>query len=291
MSTFYVITPKNHGWGWGYGFFSNYRICLEQLIDLYQTNKNMMPYIDWSKTTWSGNFNPFETNTCLSNENPFDWWFDQKIPQTNDIKILCTSSPRPDLIDHAKHYFNDPNLKIQQLVDKLYMKPKDFILEKIQAIYEKEFVGHKVLGVMARGAEYNACHPFYGVYGIDVYIKEIHKVLKENPDITKIFIVSEESAFIEKIHKEFPNSYFMPDVFRRTDETEEYINRVHCWINVSRKRENHTRLLGEEAIIQIKLLGKCNYLFGRFCGLTAGAILWNENIEKLYICDENATSF
>lgn len=33
----------------------------------------------------------------------------------------------------------------------------------------------------------------------------------------------------------------------------------------------------------IKLLGKCDYLFGRHCGLIAGAVLWNENIKDVII--------
>ncbi len=38
-----------------------------------------------------------------------------------------------------------------------------------------------------------------------------------------------------------------------------------------------------ECIIQTKLLGKCHYLCGRFCGLTAGAVLWNENVKDITI--------
>ena len=60
------------------------------------------------------------------------------------------------------------------------------------------------------------------------------------------------------------------------------MNRVHCWPNVSNKRENNCRLLGEEVIIQTKLMGKCDYLFGRLSGVLAGAVLWNENIKKVY---------
>jgi hypothetical protein len=108
------------------------------------------------------------------------------------------------------------------------------------------------------------------------------KILLENPEITKLFIVSEDMNYINELHKAFPDSYFIPNVFRRTDETDEYINRVHCWPNVSTKRPDHCKLLGEETIIQTKLLGKCDYLFGRLSGVFAGAVLWNENIKKVF---------
>jgi hypothetical protein len=283
MTNVYQIEPVNHGWGFGYGFFSNYRICLEQLIHHHETNGIGKPYIDWSRTTWVEGFNPFESRTLIPNGNPFDFWFDQHIPREGDSVVKCTNGPRPDLIDHGKHYFDEPNqLLRQQTIDKLYIKPKQFILDKIEDIFDKEFKGHVVLGVMARGTEYNLHHPMYGVFNVNDYIAEIRKILEENKEITKLFIVSEDMEYVEALTQAFPNSYFIENVFRRTDETMEYINRVHCWPNVSTKRENHCQLLGEEVIIQTKLLGKCDYLFGRLSGIFAGAILWNENIKQIY---------
>jgi len=283
METFYNITPTNHGWGYGYGFFSNYRICLEQLIHHHETGGQGTPYIDWGETTWVEGFNPFESEMLIPNGNPFDFWFDQKIPSFDDSVIVCKNSPRPDLIDHSKHYFDDPSqLARQKTIDQLYIKPKQHILNKINDIYNQEFKNHVVLGVMARGTEYNLHHPMYGVFDVNDYILKIRKILADNPQINKLFIVSEDSEYVNAIHAEFPSSYFIPNVFRRTDETMEYVNRVHCWPNVSTKRLDHCKLLGEETIIQTKLLGKCDYLFGRLSGVLTGAILWNENIKELF---------
>jgi hypothetical protein len=39
-------------------------------------------------------------------------------------------------IDHVKHYFNEPELLKQQEIDRLYIKPKQYILDKIDEIYE-----------------------------------------------------------------------------------------------------------------------------------------------------------
>jgi len=283
MKTYYNIKPTNHGWGFGYGFFSNYRACLEQLIEYHEKNGSAIPYVNWDRTTWIEGFNPFESTIINISYNPFDQWFDQEIPNQQDIIIQCNEPLRPDIIHHGKHYFDEPEqLKRQQTIDKLYIKPKQYIVDKINEIYDKEFNGHIVLGVMARGTEYNLHHPMYGLFNVNDYIREIKKILEDNSQITKLFIVSEDMEYINALYEAFPSSYFMPDVFRRTDETIEYINRVHCWPNVSTKRENHCKLLGEETIIQTKLLGKCDYLFGRLSGVLAGAILWNENIKKLF---------
>ena len=284
MKYFYQISPTHFGWGFGYGFFSNYRVCLEHLIVHHESSGIDTPYLNWGNTTWVNGFNPFESKVCKLDENPFDFWFDQQIPSEIDTVFKCEDRRRPDIIDHAQHYFNNPKeLKRQQDIDKLYNKPKPRIIDKINYLYEKEFSNHTVLGVVARGSEYNEHHPMYGVFDIDDYIKAIRKILIDNPQIDKLFLVSEESDYINELYKAFPNSYYVPDVFRRTDETLEYINRIHCWCNVSKKRTDHCKKLGEEVIVQVKLLGKCNYLFGRNCGLLAGAVLWNENLKDVFV--------
>ena len=281
MRTFYEITPKNCGWGLGHGFFSNYRICLEQLILHHESLSTMIPYVSWAKTTFVEGFVPGDVMPDVT-ENPFDFWFDQAIPEEGDEVIMCTNKVG-DTIDHARDYFNDPvQLKRQRDVDSLYMKPKQHLLDKIEEIYNAELKGHTTLGVMARGAEYNSAHPQYGIFGIDDYVREIRKILTANPAIDKLFLASEESEYVERLHKEFPNSYFMPDVFRRTDETMEYILGRNFWCNISTKRAYHCRLLGEETVIQTKLLGKCDYLFGRHCGILAGAVLWGENLKQVF---------
>ena len=128
------------------------------------------------------------------------------------------------------------------------------------------------------------------MFGIEEYILEIKKFLDEHPEITKIFAVSEDSHYVDRINTEFNNVFYLKDVFRRTDETEEYMNKVHYWCNVSKKRTNHTRLLGEEVVIQTKLLGMCDYLIGRNSGVFCGAVLWGKNIKEIFVVDKNAHS-
>jgi hypothetical protein len=266
----------------GSGFFSNYRIILEGLM-LNDEDMGGTPYIDWSETAWVEGYNPFNGDSLIKNENPFDFWFDQKSPTTNDIVDEPFNKKRQILINHSLEYFHDKSsLHKQREINDKYLKIKQPILDKVDEIYKNEFIGHTVLGVIARGCEFNYYHPNYGVYSIYEYIASIKEILEKNPEITKLFLVSEDSNYIKLLKENFPNSYFIPDVFRRTDETSEYMNRVFLWPNVSTKRENQNKLLGEETIIQTKLLGKCDYLFGIHSGVFAGAILWGENIKQIF---------
>jgi hypothetical protein len=294
MEKYYSISPICEPGGIGSGFFSNYRICLEKLVDFHQMNRTENVYINWANTTFVDGFNPLvQYGKIIGGEmpiddsnNPFNQWFEQENPYKLDVpidNIILSDMRRSGHINHAEDYFDDPSLELQQFVDRKYIKIKDEIQQKVDSIYQEHFDGHTVLGVMLRGSEFNYHHGnIYGHQTIDSYISAIKKVLLGNPQITKLFIVSDETEYVNKTSDAFPSSYFIPNIFRRTDETDEYIIRVHCWMNVSKKRENHCKLLGEETIIQTKLLSKCDYLFGRHCGIIAGAVLWNENIKKVF---------
>lgn len=282
---YYNISPIFYSDQIGNGFFSNYRVCLEKLI-VYHTNFSMSgnPYINWTNTTFVDGFFEEDSQTRYDkSKNPFNFWFDQSIPNIDDeLDESIYSRQDPPLIDHRFDYFNNKEeLELQKKIDTLYIKPKKFILDKVEEIYHKELSGHTLLGIMLRGSEYSIYHPEYGIFKIDDYIREIDKILNENTNITKLFVVSDESEYVEKITNYFKSSYFVPNVFRRTDESMNDIQNVH-WINQSKKRKNHCKLLGEEVIVQTKLLGKCDYLFGTHSGTIAGAILWGENIKKYY---------
>lgn len=76
------------------------------LIEFHKQKTDKIPYISWKNTTWVEDFNPFKSKICLSQENPFDWWFDQEIPSEIDIIETGPKQPVPgSIIDHSKHYF------------------------------------------------------------------------------------------------------------------------------------------------------------------------------------------
>lgn len=283
MKKFIRFSPVHPSPGsFGSGFFSNYRVVLDQLMQ----NDDVMdgiPYIDWGDTAWVEGYNPFNNEPLIKNENPFDFWFDQLKPGKEDIVSNPLKNGFQVIINHSLDYFYDPtSLSTQKNIDKKYIKVKPYILNKVDKIYQNEFDGHIVLGVIARGCEFSHWHPQFGNHTIYDYINEIQKILDNNKQITKIFIVSEDSNYVELLHKTFSNSYFMKDVFRRTNETQEYMNKFWLWPNIDTKRKDQNKLLGEETIIQTKLLGMCDYLLGKQTGGFAGAILWSENIKQIY---------
>ncbi len=280
MSEFIRISPTD-GRNFGSGFFSNYRICLAKLIYIEENKIEGIPYIDWGETAWVEGYNPFNGSQLIRNENPFDFWFNQYQPTENDVIKSIDCNPHT-IINHGLDYINNPLLTKQKYTDKINIELNNEINSKINNIYNSEFKNEVVLGVMARGCEFFHYHAQYGVFNIQDYVNKINEILIENPEITKLFLVSEDSEYIRILKEHFPNSYFIEDAFRRTTETLEYMSQVYLWPNIDTKRPNQNKLLGEETIIQTKLLGKCDYLLGMHTGIFCGAILWNENIKKIY---------
>lgn len=284
MKNFIRISPCDDQKGnFGSGFFSNYRSQLNDLIYVYENLPCLTPYIYWGNTAWVEGYNPFNGDILIEKENPFDFWFDQDIPTYNDVYLKNSHKNKFNYLLHNQDYFYDKNnLNKQREVEKKYLKLKSHIKDKIDKIYSDEFNGNTMLGVLARGCEFLHHHPEYGKFTIDDYIKKIKEVLNQKPEINKIFIVSEDSNYVNILKDAFPSSYFMENVFRRTDETLEYMNRVYLWPNVDTKRKDQNRLLGEETIVQTKLLGKCDYLLGMHTGVFCGAVLWGENIKEIF---------
>lgn len=284
MKTYIEFNPCVATKSFGSGFFSNYRVVLDLLM-ANEEHMDAKPYINWSDTVWVDGFNPYCNILPPKKYNPFDLWFDQEIPLDSDIikqpQIIISHTQ----IDHKLDYFNDKvSLQKQRATEMKYIKLKDNLKIKIDEIFDKEFKGNTTLGIVARGCEFSHYHSEYGVFTIQDYIREIKSILSKNKQINKLFFVSEDSGYIQALKDAFViyDHYYLPDAFRRTDESLDYMKKICLWPNVSDKRENQNKLLGEEVIIQTKLLGKCDYLFGSHNGIFAGAVLWGDNIKDIY---------
>ena len=53
-----------------------------------------IPYVDWSETAWVEGYNPFNGDSLIKNENPFDF---SSRSFTAAISVLVISTPTPGL--------------------------------------------------------------------------------------------------------------------------------------------------------------------------------------------------
>lgn len=274
MKRAHVILPE-----FGYGFFSNYFRILTILVDVDKLG--LMPWIDWTRTAFVEGYNPFTDPPPLGAENPWDLWFEQSPLADNDelVKIFYDCGK----FNHDIKFWKREGLDDYKRAHDKYMILKDHIRQRINDIYEAEFKDKVILGVMARGCEMNHIHPERGNQTLGTWLAKTREVLGIHPEINRVFLVTEDGQFIPHFENIFDNIFYLKDVFRRTDESMEYMIKYALWPCISTKRENQCKLLGEETLIQAHLLSKCDYLVVKQCGVSSAAIfLAKDNLKDVY---------
>lgn len=280
---------KDPYYGRGAGFYSNYLRCLQQLIKMeedYLVNGELtvVPYIDWSQSCFVDNNGlaerkPFPENTL----NAWYEWFQK--PETDwDGTIESDSSYDPGYLDHNGSYYRDGNTRWKFLkeLDNKYNKLTPDISQKIQNVWEQEFSNHVVLGIMARGSEYRYNHNVDGFMDIDYYLTRTKEILALHPEITKIYLVTDDGNWVEPFANTFESLFYFKDVSRRTWQSEEYIkSHPHWWSDTL--QPNHSVIHGAECLVQARLLAKCQVLFGKHSGFINAAMLFNDDIQHHYI--------
>lgn len=145
-----------------------------------------------------------------------------------------------------------------------------------------------VLGIHIRGTDMknNLGHPMPAP--IQAYIERTHQLLKEYPEITKIFLATDENNIKEMYEHEFRKSkwdLFMNDAFRVWDHGEKRKVGVHE-TKVENPRAFHKYLMGKEVLQDAWFLNKCDYLICGHSNITNVVIIWNKNRFKKVVCLE-----
>ena len=273
MNFGYISCPSAGG-----GFFSNYFSVLSTMITCHSLN--LIPYVNLNKTAFATGFTQ-DKGAPENADNPWDWWFTQDTPTDDDHIVHVEYTPTINFSHGLKVWKRKDIPHARMVVDK-YIHIKPHILMAVNDYYNKYLKDHIVLGVMARGSEMNPIHPQYGNQTIETWIKSTKKILKKHPEIDVIFLVTEDANYIPIFLKEFPDTLYLNDVFRRTTETIEEMVKFSLFYCTANVRPDHSRVLGEECLLQALLLSKCNYLLVKQCGTSSAAILYaNDNLKNV----------
>ena len=163
------------------------------------------------------------------------------------------------------------------------MRLREDLKKEYNAVWKKR-VGKTdhVLGIHIRGTDMknNLGHPMPA--STKDYLAQTYQLLEQNPEITKIFLATDENNVKELYEKEFRDSrwtLFMNDAFRVWDRGEKRKTGVHE-TKVENPRPNHRYLMGKEVLQDAWFLCKCEYLICGYSNITDVAILWNQNRYK-----------
>ena len=145
-----------------------------------------------------------------------------------------------------------------------------------------------VLGIHVRGTDMknNLGHPMPADAG--EYIERAKELLQKNPQITKIFLATDENDVKAAFEKAFAGTgtvLFSNEAFRVWDDGAVKRTGVHE-LAVEHPRPLHKYLMGKEVLQDAWFLHKCNYLLCGHSNISNVAILWNDNQYKEIQCVE-----
>lgn len=166
---------------------------------------------------------------------------------------------------------------------------KKELTDSFEEVWSKKVSGKdKVLGIHVRGTDMknNLGHPVPA--DISAYLDKARELLENNPEITKVFLATDECNVIAKFEKALQDTkwtLFMNDAFRVWDtEGKKHVG-VHE-TKVENARPFHKYLMGKEVLNDAYFLSKCDYLICGHSNITNVVLLWNSNKYIQAVCIE-----
>ena len=259
--TFYVIWRDSLG----SGFFSNFTQVLSHIRRAEELG--MIPAVDFE------NFRTLYNVDAPINgsHNAWDYYFQPVSPYTLDEvyrsrRVYFCSGDAP------RGYTFDTNAAYRDFLDR-HIRLQDNARERIDR-YRAEFDGRRVLGIHFRGKEINtsAGHAFGPT---------VAQVIRHADDLfdrfglERIFLVTEEAAFVEPLRRRYGDRLFMTDAFR--------VAKVNSY-NLD-PRPMHRYLLGLEVLADTMLLSRAKVILGSHTGVVMHAVRMAEDLDFVRVID------
>ena len=158
-----------------------------------------------------------------------------------------------------------------------YVRPRTYILEKVEEFYKANFEGYTIIGVHIRGTDAiseKQTGPFRkGMLSLNNYVKEINAVLKTHPR-AKIFVATDDESSLESIKAVFGDRVIAYDSFRHR-QGEAAGQGPKGWLMpayISSDRDLAAQN-GMEAVIECLLLTRSSILLHNGSSLASFALL------------------
>lgn len=218
-------------------------------------------------------------------QNPFEYYFEPLFDVNNISEELIDD--KPTFFQEFKYGFYD--LKFKPLYDSLkkkffeQYKIKEDISNEISEFEKKNFANDIILGVQIRTTDLMAS----GMnHNLEYFFKRIEIVTKIHDNISKIFIATDNHEVIKLCKEKFNNKTILCleniDRAHSINDKNGSHYRINIHDNVYNNRKYHNYLCGKEALIDMLLLSKCDYLIKSKSTLSDLAILFSEKIKKTY---------
>lgn len=284
----YYIINRSAG---GAGFFSNYMWVLGHVI--FARKLGYIPVVDMlnfptlysEKEGVAGEKNAwnyyFENVSGASLEEAYasgSYVMGMDMPLHKYEGKFCTGSYRFPTEKAADYYAP---------VIKKHMVIRKDIKEQIDQVWNNKFaVEDVVLGIHVRGTDMknNLGHPMPAT--VDRYLEETRCLLNKYPEITRVFLATDECEVLERFQEAFlglKQELFFHEAFRAKEDGALKKTGIHE-LKPEKERPQHKYLLGYEVLRDACFLEKCDYLLCGHSNITNVVLLWKDNAYRDVVC-------
>lgn len=257
---FYVIQRSP-----GSGFFSNLTYVLNHLI--YCKKKKFIPIVDMENFTTIYN----EKKKINRTYNAWNYYFKSfskyKLKEVYQSKNIIFSNNKYLKKIHFIAY-NIPKIKkffnIKNIHPLLVNESNLFVKKKFNK-------NEKILGIHFRGTTYKRAKNHSLPPTPKIMKKKIDELLIKF-NYQKIFLITEEKAYLNFIKKEYGNKCIYINAYR-SDNVDAF---------KTYPRKNHRYFLGKEILIETLILSKCHGMLYQPTNVSSAAIMFKKNKIKLH---------
>lgn len=241
---------------------------------LYSINNDSIPIIDLKHYD-----NQYFKKGRIYKDNTWEYFFEQpygitldNILEEDEVSLL-TFAERSSIDKYSVSALSpNPDKKLKEL-HKKFIKFNPETLKYINNKYDN-IIGNKnnILGILARGTDYTKRR----TYGepiqpkINTLIKQTRLYLKKYPEITNIYIATEDAEIFSLFKREFGNILLDNNQFRFKYSEKKLLANIDTGTI-----DNAT--IAKDYLTSLYILSKCKYFIGGMCGGTQIAWLLQDS--------------
>ncbi|MBL7197375.1 MAG: hypothetical protein ISS47_04710 [Candidatus Omnitrophica bacterium] len=156
-----------------------------------------------------------------------------------------------------------------------YVRPKEYILAKVEDFWAQHLEGFNILGIHMRGSDkgtQDSTPRLMRIVTPQEYFPHIDRFVRKSPNC-RIFLATEQSQFVEEVRARYGDRVILRDVIRTSK-----FGRGTCPF-LSNKNDSY--LKGEEVLIDCLLLAKSDFLLRCTSAVGEYAMYFNKNLKCL----------
>ena len=253
------------------GLFSTFFSVLAHLT--WCDKNNLTPYVYWGKQSLY-----YEKDSGQPTENVWEYYFDQlsdlsysQLLQRNDVEIRNSyGSVDTFYIPYSAHYeivLNDSFRKsMKKIIDK-YIKVRPCILNTVETFYTEKLSGKTTIGIHIRGTDKFKELPAVSIDRLCSQANECAKTLSNY----QFFVATDEEALLTKAKHLLSGPVITYNSYRSVDG-----RAIH-----KKQTPYHSKyMLGEEVLIEVLLLSRCNKFVHTRSNVSTAVLFFNPELQN-----------